>query len=237
VRRGEVRWAEHPDWPRRPVLILTRDEAIDRMNAVFVILATTNIRGLPTEIELGAEDGMPRACVLNADNTATLAKSDHHTQPRQTPRGLPDTDPRHRLLKVAEPAHSETDAAGSKMPVLARMQGSPFSVSAGHVLPLHAYTGHVVRAELVAPFCGGGSRGGRVRGLHDGADGAASKHRPQDSHRAKAVSHLTAKMHPRVWGRGLDTGIAAAPGDGFGGGRVPTPRCPRKSYVASELPA
>jgi mRNA interferase MazF len=75
VRRGEVRWAEHPDWPRRPVLILTRDEAIDRLNAVFVILATTNIRGLPTEIELGAEDGMPRACVLNADNTATLAKS------------------------------------------------------------------------------------------------------------------------------------------------------------------
>jgi mRNA interferase MazF len=75
VRRGEVRWAEHPDWPRRPALILTRDEAIDRLNAVFVILATTNIRGVPTEIELGAEDGMPRPCVLNADNTATLAKS------------------------------------------------------------------------------------------------------------------------------------------------------------------
>jgi len=31
VRRGEVRWAEHPDWPRRPALILTRDEAIDRL--------------------------------------------------------------------------------------------------------------------------------------------------------------------------------------------------------------
>jgi mRNA interferase MazF len=75
VRRGEVRWGEHPDWSRRPVLILTRDEAIQRLNAVFVILATTNIRGLLTEVELGAEDGMPRPCVLNADNTATLAKS------------------------------------------------------------------------------------------------------------------------------------------------------------------
>jgi mRNA interferase MazF len=74
VRRGEVRWAEHPDWPRRPALILTRDEAIDRLNEVFVVLATTNIRGLPTEVELGAEDGMPRACVLNADHTATIAK-------------------------------------------------------------------------------------------------------------------------------------------------------------------
>jgi mRNA interferase MazF len=74
VRRGEVRWAEHPDWPRRPALVLTRDEAIDRLNVVFVVLATTNIRGLPTEVELGPEDGMPRPCVLNADNVASLPK-------------------------------------------------------------------------------------------------------------------------------------------------------------------
>jgi mRNA interferase MazF len=75
VKRGEIRWAEHPDWPRRPALILTRDEAIDHLNAVFVVLATTNIRGLATEVELGTEGGMPRPCVLNADNTATIAKS------------------------------------------------------------------------------------------------------------------------------------------------------------------
>jgi mRNA interferase MazF len=74
VRRGEIRWAEHPDWPRRPALILTRDEAIDRLNEIFVVLATTNIRGLPTEVELGPDDGLPRACVLNADHTATIAK-------------------------------------------------------------------------------------------------------------------------------------------------------------------
>jgi len=74
VRRGEVRWAVHPDWPRRPVLVLTRDEAIDRLNQVFVVLATTNIRGLPTEVELGPADGMPRPCVLNADNVAALPK-------------------------------------------------------------------------------------------------------------------------------------------------------------------
>jgi len=74
VRRGEIRWAEHPEWPRRPILVLTRDEAITRLNEVFVVLATTNIRGLPTEVELSVEDGMPRACVLNADHTATLAK-------------------------------------------------------------------------------------------------------------------------------------------------------------------
>ena len=74
MKRGEIRWAVHPDWPRRPVLVLTRDEAIDRLNELFVVLATTNIRGLPTEVELGAEDGMPRPCVLNADNVASLPK-------------------------------------------------------------------------------------------------------------------------------------------------------------------
>jgi mRNA interferase MazF len=54
--------------------VLTRDEAIDRLNEVFVVLATTNIRGLPTEVELGMEDGLPRAGVLNADHVASLPK-------------------------------------------------------------------------------------------------------------------------------------------------------------------
>ncbi len=54
--------------------MLTRDEAVDRLNEVFIVLATTNIRGLPTEVELGPEDGMPRACVLNADHVASLPK-------------------------------------------------------------------------------------------------------------------------------------------------------------------
>jgi mRNA interferase MazF len=54
--------------------VLTRDEAIDQLNEVFVVLATTNIRGLPTEVELGPSDGMPRSCVLNADHIASLPK-------------------------------------------------------------------------------------------------------------------------------------------------------------------
>ena len=44
------------------------------MNEVFVVLATTNIRELPTEVELGTADGMPRACVLNVDHVASLPK-------------------------------------------------------------------------------------------------------------------------------------------------------------------
>jgi mRNA-degrading endonuclease toxin of MazEF toxin-antitoxin module len=41
---------------------------------VFVVLAPTNSRGLPTEVELGPADGMPRSCVLNADHVASLPK-------------------------------------------------------------------------------------------------------------------------------------------------------------------
>jgi mRNA interferase MazF len=74
VKRGEVRRAVHPDWPRRPALVPTRNEAIDHLNEVSVVLATTNTRGLPTEVELGPEDGMPRPCVLNADQVASLPK-------------------------------------------------------------------------------------------------------------------------------------------------------------------
>jgi len=54
---------------------MTRNEAIDHLNELFVVLATTNIRGLPTEVELGSADGMPRSCVLNADHVASLPKA------------------------------------------------------------------------------------------------------------------------------------------------------------------
>jgi mRNA interferase MazF len=53
---------------------MTRGEAIDSLNEVFVVFATTRIRGLPTEVELGRQDGMPRDCVLNADHANTIAK-------------------------------------------------------------------------------------------------------------------------------------------------------------------
>jgi mRNA interferase MazF len=53
---------------------MTGDEAIGALNAVFVVLATTTIRDLPTEVRLGPEDGMPRECVLNLDHVDTVAK-------------------------------------------------------------------------------------------------------------------------------------------------------------------
>ena len=69
--RGEIRWYTFrlPD-KRRPVLVLTRDEVIDRLNEVIVAPVTRTIRGLSTEVLLTEEDGMPAACALNFDHVS-----------------------------------------------------------------------------------------------------------------------------------------------------------------------
>lgn len=76
MRRGEIRWYTFrlPD-KRRPVLILTRNELIDRLNEVIVAPATRTIRGLTTEVVLTSDDGMPTVCALNFDHGA-LAQRD-----------------------------------------------------------------------------------------------------------------------------------------------------------------
>lgn len=74
MSRGEVFWAGHSEQGSRPAVVMTRDEPIGALNEVFVVLATTTIRDLPTEVRLGLENGMPRECVLNLDHAYTVAK-------------------------------------------------------------------------------------------------------------------------------------------------------------------
>ena len=76
MKRGEIRWYTFrlPD-KRRPVLVLTRDEVIDRLNEIIVVPATRTIRGLTTEVVLTPDDGMPAACALNFDHVS-LAQRD-----------------------------------------------------------------------------------------------------------------------------------------------------------------
>jgi len=74
VNRGEVWWYELPDLGRRPGCILTRQAAIPVLNAVLVAPATRTIRGIPTEVRLGPEDGMPSECALTFDNLVTVPK-------------------------------------------------------------------------------------------------------------------------------------------------------------------
>lgn len=72
---GEIWWFEHPDSKRRPVCILTRAEAVPSLPHLLVAEATTTRRGLRTEVELDAADGMPQACVVNLDTASSVQKS------------------------------------------------------------------------------------------------------------------------------------------------------------------
>jgi len=76
LRRGEIRWYTFriPD-KRRPVLILTRNEVIDRLNEIIVVPATRTVRGLTTEVVLTTDDGMPAACALNFDHVALAQRN------------------------------------------------------------------------------------------------------------------------------------------------------------------
>ena len=58
MKRGEIRWYTFrlPD-KRRPVLVLTRNDVIDRLNEIIVVPATRTIRGLTSEVVLTADDG------------------------------------------------------------------------------------------------------------------------------------------------------------------------------------
>lgn len=75
VRRGEVWWYEPPDEKRRPYVILTRGDALSRVNAVIAAPTTRRRRGIATEIFLDRSDGMPEECIVNVDNTGLIYKA------------------------------------------------------------------------------------------------------------------------------------------------------------------
>ena len=75
MRRGEVWWAELAlPAGRRPVLLLSRNEAYAVRELVTVAPVTTRMRHIPSEVPLGLEDGLPRPCVVNLDTITTIAK-------------------------------------------------------------------------------------------------------------------------------------------------------------------
>ena len=75
MRRGEVWWAElPPPAGRRPVVLLSRDDAYPVRELVTVAPITTRVRRIPTEASLGRADGLPRRCAANLDTITTIPK-------------------------------------------------------------------------------------------------------------------------------------------------------------------
>jgi mRNA interferase MazF len=72
--QGEVWWAEAMD-KRRPVLVVTRSQAVPVLTWVLVAPVTRTVRGIPTEIPLGPDEGLAEPCVASFDNLQPVRRS------------------------------------------------------------------------------------------------------------------------------------------------------------------
>ncbi len=74
MKRGEVWWARLDK--RRPVVLVSRQEAYAVRALVLVAPVTTTVRGFAVEVRLGRREGLPRACVVSCDWLVTVPKVD-----------------------------------------------------------------------------------------------------------------------------------------------------------------
>lgn len=76
MRHGEIRWYKFgPPDKKRPVLILTRNSALEFLGEVTVAPITSTVRNIPSEVFLCKADGMPRDCAVNCDHLQTVSKN------------------------------------------------------------------------------------------------------------------------------------------------------------------
>ena len=74
-RRGDVWFADVPGDKRRPVLVMTRDPMGKLLHSVICAPITSTVRGLSTEVPLGAEAGLVQGSVANFDNLLLLERT------------------------------------------------------------------------------------------------------------------------------------------------------------------
>lgn len=76
VNRGEI-WLYRfkPTNKRRPVVVLTRPEVIDFLHTVMVAPITSTIRGAPSEVAVGIDEGLKRDSAVNLDHVQTVDKN------------------------------------------------------------------------------------------------------------------------------------------------------------------
>ena len=76
VSRGEI-WTyefRKPD-KLRPVLVLMRNATIEVSNTVLVAPVTSTIRDLPTEVQVGVEEGLKHPSAVKLDNMQSVDKT------------------------------------------------------------------------------------------------------------------------------------------------------------------
>ena len=105
IERGEIRLYAFPapDKPR-PVLVLTRVSAIDYLSRVTVAPITSAIRGVPSEVVVGLDDGLKQPCAIQSTQHRHGVEGWHRApcgaaRGRPNARGLPCACLRARLLE------------------------------------------------------------------------------------------------------------------------------------------
>jgi mRNA interferase MazF len=76
IQRGEIWMYEFkPPDKRRPVLILSSQMVISKLNYVIVAPITSSIHGSPTEVVIGIDQGLKNTSAINLTGVQTIEKS------------------------------------------------------------------------------------------------------------------------------------------------------------------
>jgi mRNA interferase MazF len=76
VKRGDV-WRyrfKAPD-KLRPVVVLSRSEVIGLLHTVMVAPVTSTVRGAPSEVLVGVDEGLKHESAVNLDHVQTVERS------------------------------------------------------------------------------------------------------------------------------------------------------------------
>jgi mRNA interferase MazF len=73
-RQGEIWWAQAQD-KRRPVLVVTRSEAVRVLKGIVIAPITRTVRGIPTEIRVGRDEGLEIDSAASFDNLQRILRS------------------------------------------------------------------------------------------------------------------------------------------------------------------
>ena len=60
---------------RRPLLVLSRQQVIDLLHTVMVVPVTSTIRGAPSEVVIGIEEGLRHESAVNLDHVQTVEQA------------------------------------------------------------------------------------------------------------------------------------------------------------------
>ncbi len=75
LQRGEI-WLYQFATPdkRRPVVILSRTEVLPLLRTAVVAQVTSTIRGIPSEVVVGPDEGLKTPSAINLDHVQTVAQ-------------------------------------------------------------------------------------------------------------------------------------------------------------------